>query len=282
MTTIRQMIQRHPLVTYFGLAYGIAWGGILLLVGPKLAQGIPLQLSDGVLMFVPMCLGPSTAGLMMTAIMDGRKGLRDLLSRMGRWRVGIRWYGVALLTTPVLALAVLLTLTALVSPTFAPGFNALGIVFGLVAGFFEEIGWTGFALPKLQSKYHALTAGLLLGVLWGTWHFLANYLGTPYESGARWLVTFLFAPTFVISLTAYRVLITWMYKHTGSVLLAQLMHAFYTGSLFVLSFSLAAGEMMLFYVVFAAVLWVMVAAVVATTGHRLMRAPRQVLAPASR
>ena len=72
-----------------------------------------------------------------------------LLSRMGRWRVSIRWYGVALLTAPVLVLAVLLTLTALVSPVFAPSFSARGIVIGLAAGFFEEIGWTGFALPKL-------------------------------------------------------------------------------------------------------------------------------------
>ncbi len=267
---IRETLKRHCIITYFALAYAIAWGGILLLVGPKVAQGIPLQPGDVMgLIFLAMLVGPSVAGLTMTAVVDGRKGLRSLLSRMGHWRVGLRWYAVALLTTPILALAVLLTLTALVSPTFTPSFNAIGIVLGLAAGFFEEIGWTGFALPKLQSKYNALTAGLLLGMLWGVWHFLAGNVSG--QSMPSFLV-------FVVSVVAYRVLITWMYNHTGSLLLAQLMHAFYTGSLFVLSYSLPAGENFLFSMVFAGVLWMVVVVVVATTGPHLVRGSRQALA----
>jgi membrane protease YdiL (CAAX protease family) len=234
---------------------------------------MPLQVpTDVVLIFLAMCAGPSVASIIMTVVIDGRTGLRDLCSRMGRFQVGIRWYGVALLTVPVLVLALLLTLTALVSPTFAPSLNVMGMVIGLAAGFFEEIGWTGFALPNMQRKYTALTAGLLLGVLWGGWHFLAGYLG------GQTLPIFLF---FAVSLVAYRVLITRMYTHTESLLLAQLMHAFYTGSLLVLSYSLTASNTLLFNVAFTAVLWVVVAVVVATTGPRLVQAPRRVFTPVS-
>ncbi len=267
---IKETLKHHPIVGYFSLAYAIAWGGILLFVGPKVFRGISLQVSDILLIFLLMCAGPSVAGITMTAVVDGRKGLRDLFSHMGRWRVDIRWYAVALLTAPVLVLAVLLTLTTVVSPLFAPSFTAIGIVIGLTAGFFEEIGWTGFALPILQSKFPAFPAGLLLGGLWGAWHFLAGYLG------GQTLPIFLL---FALSLVAYRVLMTWMYTHTGSLLLAQLMHAFYTGSLYVLSASLPADNTLLFNVTLTAVLWVIAAIIAVTFGKRLVRAPRQAIAP---
>lgn len=269
---IQEMIKRHPIIAYFGLSYAIAWGGILLLVGPKVFRGIPLQASDIVLIFLVMCAGPSVAGISMTAVVDGTKGLLDLLSRMGRWRVGIPWYSVALLTAPVLVLAMLLTLTTLISPVFTPSFSVVGIVIGLAAGFCEETGWTGFALSKLQSRYTALTAGLLLGVLWGVWHFLAGVLG------GQTFPIFLF---FALALVAYRVLITWMYNHTGSLLLAQLKHVSYTGSLFVLSYSIPAENTLLFNVVFTAVLWMVAAIIVATFGKQLVRAPRQAIATIS-
>lgn len=267
---IRQTIQRHPTITYFALAYAISWGGILLLVGSKVAQRIPLQMLDIGFIFLAMLVGPSVAGLTMTALMDGRNGLHSLLIRMRHWRVAIRWYGVALLITPVLLIIVLLTLAGLVSAKFLPGFMPLGIVIGLAAGFFEEIGWTGFALPRLQSKYSPLTAGLLLGFLWAAWHFLGATLG------GQSLPSFLI---FAVSIWAYRVLMTWVYTHTGSLLLAQLMHAFYTGSLSLLSPSLSAGESLLFTGILAAAFWVVVAVVVITTGSRLVRGPRQALAP---
>jgi membrane protease YdiL (CAAX protease family) len=262
---IRQTIQRYPLVTYFGLAYALAWGGMLVLVGPKVFGGVTLQTSDIVLIFLAMCAGPSVTGILLTAIVSGKTGLRHLLSRMGRWKVGALWYAVALFTAPVLILAVLLTLTTFVSPVFAPSLSIAGLAVGLIAGFFEEIGWTGFALPKMQSKSSALAAGLLLGVLWGGWHFLAGLLG------GQTLPVFLL---FAVALVAYRVLMTWVYTQTGSVLLAQLMHAFYTGSLFVLTYSLPAEKTLLFNGAFAVVLWVVTAIVAVTCGKRLLRSER--------
>jgi membrane protease YdiL (CAAX protease family) len=103
-------------------------------------------------MLFPMLLGPCIAGIAMTAIVDGRSGLRGLLSRMVAWRLSGRWYA-ALFILPVLILAVPLSLSILISQDFAPACFSLGIAGGLFGGFLEEIGWTGYAFPRMQSRY---------------------------------------------------------------------------------------------------------------------------------
>ena len=132
-----------------------------------------------------MLVGPSVAGILMTALVHGRAGFRELLSRLLTWRVGPRWYAVALLAGPLLGAATLFALS-LTSPVFLPGIlttsdNAtlllVCIVYGLGAGFCEEIGWTGFAVPGLGQRYGVLATGLLVGLLWGAWHFLNELLG---------------------------------------------------------------------------------------------------------
>jgi membrane protease YdiL (CAAX protease family) len=150
---------------------------------------------------------------------------------MRRWRVPASSYA-ALLIPPI---RVLLTLTALEhiwSPAFAPGFFPIGITFGLVAGFFEEIGWTGYAYPRLWQRFGAQRGALLLGFLWGVWHLpVVDSLGVASPHGPAWPVFF---AAFVF-LVAVRLLICWLYVKTGSVLLAQLVHASSTGFLVVLS-----------------------------------------------
>ncbi len=173
---------------------------------------------------------------------------------------------------PTLILAVLLTLSASVSRDFAPHLFPIGILFGLPAGFLEEIGWTGYALPKIRVKNSALAAGIFLGVLWGIWHLpVVDFLGATYPHGAYWLGYFL---AFVGLVTAMRVLIVWVYSNTSSVLLAQLLQASSTGFLVVLSpVPISPAHETLWYAVYAAVLWVAVAFVTATYGRRLVRHP---------
>jgi membrane protease YdiL (CAAX protease family) len=266
---INGIIKQHPVAAYFVLAFAIAWGGILAIVAANGFQAAGLQMADALLMFLAMVAGPSIAGVTLTAIVDGRAGLRALVSRIGRWRVGLRWYGVALGTIPLLLLAILVPLALLVSPVYAPGFQPIGIAIGLLAGFFEELGWTGYALPRMRSGRSPLAAGLLLGVIWAAWHAMADYWGNIGAFGGWWLPHFLLF--WILPLTAYRVLMVWVYEHTESVLIAQLMHAGYTGSLVMLSPAMTLPESLLWKTLFAAALWLLVGVVALAYGRQLER-----------
>ena len=268
---LKAVIRQFPILAYFVLAYSISWIGCLVTVGPKFIRGEPIQFADALMMFIPMLAGPSIAGIAMTSLVDGRSGLRNLLSRMTTWRIGARWYVIAVLAPPVLILSVLLALWAMVSPAFAPGFVAMGFLVGLLAGFFEEIGWTGYAFPKMELKLGVLAAAVYLGLLHSTWHVAADYLGSSSALGAHWLPHFFAFMT--ASMTAMRLLIVWVYCNTRSVFLAQLMHGSSTGFLFILGpAALSPADDTLWYAIYAVVLWVVAAIVVATYGKNLSKA----------
>jgi membrane protease YdiL (CAAX protease family) len=272
MVTIEAFIKRYPVPTYFALAFVISWGGVLMLVGPG---GIPGTTEETEmllpLVIMVMLVGPSVAGILLTGLVYGRVGLRELLSRLLGWRVGARWYAVALLTAPLLVTAVLLALS-LTSPIFLPGiFTAddkatlllVGVAGGLAAGFFEELGWTGFAVPGLRARYGALTTGLIVGLLWGAWHFLVAFWGSGSSSGAFSLLLFLPQFLFYVGvLPAYRVLMVWVYDRSGSLPVAMLMHASLTACLPLILLPPARGVPLLAsYLVLAATLWGFVAVV---------------------
>ncbi len=182
--SISVFIKRHPVLTYFALTFTISWGGILIVVSPG---GIP-GTTDQIEMLFPIALmtllvGPSVAGILSTGLVHGRTGFRELLSRLFKWRVGARWYAVALLITPLLVTVTLFVLSQF-SPVFLPDIFTTkdkasllltGIMVGLMGGFLEELGWTGFAVPGLRLRYGVLTTGLIVGFLWGAWHFLVTF-----------------------------------------------------------------------------------------------------------
>jgi membrane protease YdiL (CAAX protease family) len=282
---IRAFVQRHPVGVYFSLVFLLSYGGFVLVDGPKLARGEAIQPLDALLLFPVLVVGVGLVGIILTAISDGRAGLRDLFSRMGRWRVNLGWYVAALLIPPVLILTVLSGLSKLVSPAFAPGFFPLGVVFGLFPALFEEVGWTGFAFPKMRvamKSRSVLATGVLLGALWGLWHApVVDSLGAAAPHGVYWPPFFL---SFIALVTAIRVLIVWIYANTQSVLLAQLMHFSSTGCLVMLSAAHASpAQEALWYAIYAAALWVVVAVVVAIYGKNLARRPalRRVALPQS-
>jgi membrane protease YdiL (CAAX protease family) len=224
--------RRHPVVCYFGLTFFVSWLGAFLVAAPHLLRGQPLPKMTGILMFPAMLMGPSLSGILLARLFDGPTGLKDLFARMRRFRFPARWYA-ALLIPPIFVLGILLFLETFVSPIYSPNRFWLGLAFGIPAGFFEEIGWTGFAFPKMCLKLPAPRAALLLGLLWGLWHVpVINFLGTAVPHGAYWLH---FSLAFTAAMTAMRVLIAWLYAHTQSISLAQLMHACSTGSLVVFS-----------------------------------------------
>jgi uncharacterized protein len=246
----------RPVLTYFLLTFAISWTAAFLIAGPKLLQRAPLPKLAGILMFPAMLLGPSFSGIFLTRWLDGRQGLQSLFARMRRFRFPLRWY-IALLIPPAMVHAVLLCLKTFVSPVYAPNRFWVGVTFGILAGFLEEIGWMGFAYPKLRQRFALLPAGAILGFLWGLWHLpVIDFLGSASPHGKA-LPAFFSA--FLAAMAAIRVLIAWFYERTQSIALAQLIHLSSTGSLVVFSPpAVSSLQEASWYTLYAAALWLLV------------------------
>jgi membrane protease YdiL (CAAX protease family) len=284
LTSFRAFINRHAVLTFYIMVFALVWGlpliiiaggGALLGTSDKLTS--PADLPPLIyLVSLASPLSMALAGILVIALASGRVGLRDLGSRLLRWRVGVRWYAVALLTAPLLMTAILFAFW-LTSEAFLPDIITAehkasllvgGLVAALVAGFFEEIGWTGFATHELGKRHELLATGLLVGLPWCLVHS-PLYLST--DSGAVPLA--LYVPVMAFSvLLPYRVLMVWVYRHTRSVLMAVLMHLSISASAFLLGSAAMVGVPdLIFNLVFGATLWVFVAAVAAADRRKLSR-----------
>jgi membrane protease YdiL (CAAX protease family) len=265
-------------LTYYGLVFGISWGLGLIILGPATFVGVR-AISNSQMFFVYAAIvGPLVAGVVTTLLVSGKPGLRDLRARLFRWNVGITWYAVALLTAPVLTLALLLALS-LASPAFTPViFTAnnkatlliTGIAIGLVVPVFEETGWTGFVIPQFRQRRGIVGTGVIVGLLWGLWHlplFSSSASSSTLVPPALYLAVLLFS-----WLVPYRVLMVWVYDQTKSLLLAMAMH-------FAIDFDVVVliphgPEVALtFDLLFAAALWILVGVVVVRRRANVARQP---------
>ena len=156
MSTIEAFIRRHPLLTYYTLTFSISWGGMLVVIGgPGGLPGSPEQADRLMGIAFSLMAGPSVSGLLLTGLVSGRAGLRDLLTRLLRWRVGARWYAVALLTGPLLVTAPLLALLP-TSSDFLPGILATRLARGAVvrlgrdAARSRAMGWPGLSAALIR------------------------------------------------------------------------------------------------------------------------------------
>ena len=275
MTSIEASIKKHPVLTYYILTFAISWGGGFIVLGPDRILGIR-QPSQAQFLFAILAgiAGPSAAGILLTGLIDGQTGLQNLRSRLFKWRAGARWYAVALLTGPLVASAVLFALS-LTDSAFLPGILVsdhkvslllIGIAVGLGAGFFEELGWTGFAIPRLRLRHGILTTGLIVGFLWGAWH-LPLFSGRGSPSGmpiALYLSVLLFS-----FLPPFRVLMVWLYDRTESLLMVMIMHAGLSATSLILQPQATGVRVVAYDLVFATALWVVVAVVTAVNRGRL-------------
>lgn len=216
MSTARRPLLAFVLVTF--LVSWTAWGVLAALGGEP---GIDV---GGVLWFLGG-LGPAIGAVVVTRVTDGSQSTRGLLRRLLRWRVGWRWYGVAVLLPSIVVTSTIIIDTlvrGVTTPIPGPEFGLLlvGLIVysSIIAGGLEEIGWRGFALPRVQSSFDALTASLAIGVVWALWH--APLFVVP----GLWHADLPVLPFFVQGI-ALAVIFTWLYNSTrGSLLLVVLFH----------------------------------------------------------
>ncbi len=247
----KSFIKRHALAIYFILAFGIAWIGSFVFVGPIFLAGEDIEFSDGGPMALAMLGAPFIAGILMTYLVDGKSGLNELFVRIKKYKVAGRWY-LPLLIFPTLLFLVAVLLGVFVDSEMAPVFIIFGVFAGPLAGILEETGWTGFAYPKMSEKASPLRTAIYLGIIHGIWHIVVWYLSQSGDLGGYWWPYFF---GFCLHIVALRVLIVWVYNNTDSVFLAILMHASSTGFFAILvSTTMAPVNWVIYYNVYGVVL----------------------------
>ncbi len=207
-------VRRHPLGAFFLLAHVFSW-----------AYWIPLALTASHVTHFPGLLGPMAAAFMVAAVRNGGAGPQDLLRRMARWRVPLRWYAAALVPAGagLVALGALAVsgrgLPSVDELSTMPGVPSIGWlgVFALVLvinGYGEEVGWRGFAWPHLRERHTLGGAALFLTVFWATWHIPVFWLDTGLRGFDPVVI-----PGWIVGLVAGAVVLGWLYERSGSSLL---------------------------------------------------------------
>lgn len=205
MNPITSFIKRYPQGVFWGIAYLISGGGYTLSL---------MYPSD----FWPLVLwGIALGGALVARIADGRVGLKTYLSRIVRFRAGLQWYAIALLTPFLLAFIAYgmnILMGAEVSGQL-PAFGNAAVLFILffLTNAMEEPGFRGFSLPRFMTSRSAFVASLIIGILHAIWHL-------PLVIGGESSIVDLLHPL------CGALLFTWIFNHTnGSVFLAMLLHA---------------------------------------------------------
>jgi membrane protease YdiL (CAAX protease family) len=211
MNILIALIKQHELAIFCTLTVVLTFAATLL---PLPGEVIPV-----VIVFIPALMA-----IFLTALSEGKAGVRSLLGKLAQWRIRLKWLIIALILALVIRLTmsiIALGLGMISTIHIRPGGPAQFAILALILFIFaipEELGWRGYALPRLLERYSPLAAGLIVGVLWGSLH-LALILPGMVNEGAPAFPT-------VLALVGGSVLFTWLYVNSGgSVLLTTLFHA---------------------------------------------------------
>jgi len=285
---LKNFIKRQPVLSYYLLVFAISWGGILILIGGP--DHIPGTKEQAEKLFVPALLimfaGPFISGILMNYLIDGKEGLRKLLLRFLRWRAEGRWYAIAIFTGPILVATLLFGLS-LFNHEFLPGIVTakdkiglmiFGVAWGVIGGgLFEETGWTGFAVHQLRKQHSILSTGLIVGILWGVWHFMIAFWAVNYLAPAGSWTMFVasFVAFYLLALPAYRVLLVLVYDRTGSLPVIMLMHAFLSASTLIFQPSSSGEIAFVWNLVLGIILWIIIVTIVATNRKHVSQEPNK-------
>ncbi len=206
----------RSLLPFFLLTYAVTWASFA--AAASVSQGLRGPL------FLLGTIAPSLVALALTARADGREGMRALLGRILHGKVGVRWYVFALGYMATVKLVAALVHRAVTGawPRFGETpvvvmVAAIAISTWIQAG--EEIGWRGYALPRMAERLGLAPASLLLGVIWATWHLPLFFTPGADTAGQSF-------PLYLVQVTALSVAMAWLYwKTEGSLLLVMILHA---------------------------------------------------------
>jgi membrane protease YdiL (CAAX protease family) len=222
---LREAMQGHPLGAFFVIAFATTWAYEIVVFG--------LLGAETIMWSIPATFGPAIAAVWVTHAVEGKPGLRSFLRRLVLWRVHLRWYLLALVVMPAVVVAGYVFMPDAKQNVdggalaIAGTYVSMLFVLMLLGGGQEEPGWRGFALPRMQERWHPLKASVFLGALWGLWHlplfvFLNDYdnAGPGFLNIAAMFVTFTAFYTVGLS-----VVLAWLVNNArGSILLAMLAH----------------------------------------------------------
>jgi membrane protease YdiL (CAAX protease family) len=213
------------LLIFFALAYAVMWSCFITVA----VEPIPARTLRGQFLLLLGAFAPSLAALFLVARDEGSAGVATLLRGVIQWRVAARWYVFAATYTVVikLAAAVLHRVSTGAWPRFGtePWYLIpLAIVFSTPFQAGEEIGWRGYALPRLAARFGLARASILLGVIWGCWHLPQFFIREADTYRQSFFV-------YVLGVIALSVAIAWLWDRAGrSLLLPMLLHAAWNNS----------------------------------------------------
>ena len=275
-----QKITTRTLIAYFLLAFGITWGLSVIATKDLLPFAIPPVVRN--ICAIVLHYGPAIAAIIMVGTAGGRSAVWNLLSKLGRWRVGIGWYLFVFLFPLLVHLAavvidvwmggqwpVFMSTTGMpqgISPILLIPLVFLPVF--LQAGLAEEIGWRGYALPGLQKRYSALVSSILLGVIWWLWHF------HPFNFAAVWPT----ALPYLFGILAITILFTWIYNNTGgSLLLVALFHTWSNVCDWIVPTKMAVAEATTIRpsIIQSVLMWIVVIVIVLLFGAKQLSRKRQ-------
>lgn len=227
--SLQQWMRHHALFSYFFLAFAFSW---IISIPAVLAVWGDLPGDYTLGLYIKQWAGPALSAILMTRITEGKTGLLSLRNRIRQWRAGWPWYLFIFLGIPALVYLGIVILPDAhadfqgFTPRILLNYPVYFVGIFFATGLPEEIGWRGFALPRMQRHYGPLWGSVFLGALWAFWHLLSFLLpahgGGPEVSFAAICTNFAIFFVMVVALT---IIFTWVYNYTqGSVFIASLVH----------------------------------------------------------
>jgi membrane protease YdiL (CAAX protease family) len=264
-------VKRHPVASFFVLAYAISW-----LAWLPAMLGYQGGLGQVIMMIAQF--GPALAALVFTWYMGA--SIRGWASSIVRWRVNIRWYVVAV-GLPVVLICVQGAVFGLLGypldiasvPGRLVNFLPSVVILALIAGLGEEPGWRGFALPRLEDRYAPVLATAVLGFVWAAWHLPLVFVDPRFSHGFTSAAPqVLLALLTMLTIFLYAFFYTWVYNRTQSVLLCMLLHGSFNAAIGLLPASLEVlqrGTYVALLVVQGVTLLIAMVVLAVATGGRL-------------